>query len=158
MIKHGYCVDDIAIYLKSREICISRNPQCSPHPHIGLHSRYMANMGMSKPFHLSPMAVFHALNPECMKQFCLTLSGGGGGRQRALQDAGSSFTEYSNRTSLPYTVAHLRQPLDRYNGTSLLRSPMGLSKSDFNGEVTKSPILCTEEHNFGLNKGDRIDR
>ena len=30
---------------------------------------------LSKPFDLSPMAVFHALYPVCVKLFCFELSG-----------------------------------------------------------------------------------
>ncbi len=42
-----------------------------------------------------------------------------------------------------------------YSGTSLIRSPMGLPKSDINGEVTVLQGLnCTVEYNFGLIMGD----
>ena len=42
-----------------------------------------------------------------------------------------------------------------YSGTSLLRSPTGLGKSDFNGEVTLlQGVICIVEYNLGLNKGD----
>ena len=44
----------------------------------------------------------------------------------------------------------------RYSGTSLLRSPTGLCKSDLNGDVTVlQGVICTVEDNLGLNKGDR---
>ena len=43
-----------------------------------------------------------------------------------------------------------------YSETSLLRSPMGLGKSDLNGEVTVlEGVLCTVEYNLRLNKSDR---
>ena len=43
-----------------------------------------------------------------------------------------------------------------YGGTSLLRSPTGLDKSDPNGEVTVfQGVHCTVEYNLGLSKGDR---
>ena len=42
-----------------------------------------------------------------------------------------------------------------YSGTSLLRSPTGLDKSDLNGEVAKlQGVLCTVEYNLGLSQGD----
>ena len=42
-----------------------------------------------------------------------------------------------------------------YSGTSLLRSPTGLGKGDFNGEVTLlQGVICTVEYNLGLNQGD----
>ena len=48
-----------------------------------------------------------------------------------------------------------------YSGTSLLRSPMGLSKSDINGEVTVLPglnvlIIALGKLILGLSKGDPI--
>ena len=44
----------------------------------------------------------------------------------------------------------------KYNGTSLLRSPTGLGKSDLNGEViVLRGLICTVEYNLGLSKGDR---
>ena len=43
----------------------------------------------------------------------------------------------------------------KYIGTSLLRSPTGLGKSDLNGEVTLlQGDICTEEYNLGLSQGD----
>ena len=40
-------------------------------------------------------------------------------------------------------------------GTSLLRSPTGLGKSDLNGEVTLlQGVICTVEYNLGLSQGD----
>ena len=40
-------------------------------------------------------------------------------------------------------------------GTSLLRSPTGLGKSDLNGEVTLlQGVICTVEYNLGLIQGD----
>ena len=43
----------------------------------------------------------------------------------------------------------------KYSGTSLLRSPTGLGKSDLNGEVTLlQGIICTGEYNLGLSQGD----
>ena len=42
-----------------------------------------------------------------------------------------------------------------YNGTSLLRSPTVLGKSDLNGEVTLlQGVICTVEYNLGLSHGD----
>ena len=42
-----------------------------------------------------------------------------------------------------------------YSGTSLLRPPKGLGKSDLNGEVTiLQGVICTVEYNFGLNQSD----
>ena len=42
-----------------------------------------------------------------------------------------------------------------YSGTSLLRSPTGLGKSDLNVEVTLLPgVICTVEYNLGLSQGD----
>ena len=42
-----------------------------------------------------------------------------------------------------------------YSGTSLLRSPTGLGKSDLNGEVTLlQGVSCTVEYNLGLSQGD----
>ena len=42
-----------------------------------------------------------------------------------------------------------------FSGTSLLRSPSGLGKSEFNGEVTLlQGVICTVEYNLGLNQGD----
>ena len=42
-----------------------------------------------------------------------------------------------------------------YSGTSLLRSPTGLGKSDLNGEVTLlQGVICTVEYNLGLIQGD----
>ena len=42
-----------------------------------------------------------------------------------------------------------------YSGTSLLRSPTGLGKSDLNGEVTLlQGVICTVEYNLGLSHGD----
>ena len=42
-----------------------------------------------------------------------------------------------------------------YSGTSLLRSPTGLGKSDLYGEVTLLPeVICTVEYNLGLSQGD----
>ena len=42
-----------------------------------------------------------------------------------------------------------------YSGTSLLRSPTGLGKSDLNGEVTLLLwVICTVEYNLGLSQGD----
>ena len=43
----------------------------------------------------------------------------------------------------------------QYSGTSLLRSPTGLGKSDLNGEVTLlQGVICTVEYNLGLSQGD----
>ena len=43
----------------------------------------------------------------------------------------------------------------KYSGTSLLRSPTGLGKSDLNGEVTLlQGVICTVEYNSGLSQGD----
>ena len=43
----------------------------------------------------------------------------------------------------------------RYSGTSLLRSPTGLGKSDLNAEVTLlQGVICTVEYNLGLSHGD----
>ena len=43
----------------------------------------------------------------------------------------------------------------QYSGTSLLRSPTGLGKSDLNGEVTLlQGVICTAEYNLGLIQGD----
>ena len=45
--------------------------------------------------------------------------------------------------------------LTKYSGTSLLRSPTGLDKSDLNGEVTLlQGVICTVEYNLGLTQGD----
>ena len=44
----------------------------------------------------------------------------------------------------------LRNYLTMYSGTSLIRSPMGLGKSDLNGEVTVLHV----QYNMGLSKGD----
>ena len=42
-----------------------------------------------------------------------------------------------------------------YSGTSLLRSPMGLGKSDHNGEVTLlQGVICSVEYNLGLSHSD----
>ena len=42
-----------------------------------------------------------------------------------------------------------------YGGTSLLRSPTGLGKSDLNAEVTLlQGVICTVEYNLGLSHGD----
>ena len=42
-----------------------------------------------------------------------------------------------------------------YSGTSLLRSPTGLGKSDLNGEVTLlQGVICTVEYNLRLSQGD----
>ena len=42
-----------------------------------------------------------------------------------------------------------------YSGTSLLRSPTGLGKSDPNGEVTLlQGVICTVEYNLRLSQGD----
>ena len=48
--------------------------------------------------------------------------------------------------------------LMEYSGTSLLRSSMGLSKCDINGEVIVLPRLHVQffENNLGLSKSDRI--
>ena len=44
---------------------------------------------------------------------------------------------------------------DMYSGTSLLRSPTGLGKSDLNVDVTLLPgVICTVEYNLGLSQGD----
>ena len=43
----------------------------------------------------------------------------------------------------------------KYSGTSLLRSPTGLGKSDLNGEVALlQGGICTVEYNLGLSQGD----
>ena len=43
----------------------------------------------------------------------------------------------------------------KYSGTSLLRSPTGLGKSDLNAEVTLlQGVICTVEYNLGLSHGD----
>ena len=43
----------------------------------------------------------------------------------------------------------------QYSGTSQLRSPTGLGKSDLNGEMTLlQGVICTVECNLGLNHGD----
>ena len=43
----------------------------------------------------------------------------------------------------------------QYSGTSLLRSPTGLGKSDLNGEVTLlQGVICTMEYKLGLSQGD----
>ena len=55
------------------------------------------------------------------------------------------------RTYLPIRAAYC----NKYSGTSLLRSPTGLGKSDLNGEVTLlQGAICTVEIKFGLNQGD----
>ena len=42
-----------------------------------------------------------------------------------------------------------------YSGTSLLRSPTGLGKSDLNGEVTLlQGVIRTVEYKLGLSQGD----
>ena len=42
-----------------------------------------------------------------------------------------------------------------YSGTSLLRSPTGLGKSDLNGGVTLlQGVICTVEYNLGMSQGD----
>ena len=42
-----------------------------------------------------------------------------------------------------------------YSGTSLLRSPTGLGKSDLNAEVAiLQEDICTVECNLGLSQGD----
>ena len=42
-----------------------------------------------------------------------------------------------------------------YSGTSLIRSPTGLGKSDLNGEVTLlQGVICTAEYDLGLSQGD----
>ena len=47
--------------------------------------------------------------------------------------------------------------VSRYSGTSLLRSPTGLGKSDLNGEVTLSQgVICAVEYNLGLSQGDSL--
>ena len=43
----------------------------------------------------------------------------------------------------------------KYSGTSLLRSPTGLSKSDLNGEVTVLQGANVMGYNLGLDKSDR---
>ena len=43
----------------------------------------------------------------------------------------------------------------KYSGTSLLRSPTGLSKIDLNGKVTLlQGVICTVEYNLGRSQGD----
>ena len=43
----------------------------------------------------------------------------------------------------------------KYSGTSLLRSPTGLGKSDLYGEVTLlQGVICTVEYNLGQSHGD----
>ena len=45
--------------------------------------------------------------------------------------------------------------LNKYSGTSLLRSPTGLGKSDLIGEVTLlQGVICTVEYNLELSQGD----
>ena len=45
-----------------------------------------------------------------------------------------------------------------YSGTSLLRSPTGLGKSDHNGEVTLlQGVICTGEYNLELSQGYCIE-
>ena len=66
------------------------------------------------------------------------------------------------------TTCSLRMPTDRdrlkenyiidnikiYSGTSLLRSPTGLDKSNLNGEVTLlQGVICTVEYSLGLEPG-----
>ena len=54
------------------------------------------------------------------------------------------------------SIVDLRRGFESlYSATSLLRSPTGLGKSDFNGEVTLlQGVICTVEYNLGLNQGD----
>ena len=52
-------------------------------------------------------------------------------------------------------MAGRRVKILKYSGTSLLRSPTGLGKSDLNGEVTLlQGVICTVEYNLGLSQGD----
>ena len=47
------------------------------------------------------------------------------------------------------------KPTRLYSGTSLLKSPTGLGKSDLNGEVTLlQGVTCTVKYNLGLRHGD----
>ena len=73
----------------------------------------------------------------------------------ATAAAGGRTTVQGNDVSLH--VATRRTLVTRqYSGTSLLRSPTGLDKSDLNGEVTiLQGVHCTVEYNLGLSKGDR---
>ena len=58
-------------------------------------------------------------------------------------------------TMISWSDASLRAIGLLYSGTSLLRSPTGLVKSDFNGEVTLlQGLICTVEYNLGLSHGD----
>ena len=51
-----------------------------------------------------------------------------------------------------------------YSGTSLYKSPIGLSKIDLNGEMTRhitgteGSILCIVENNLGLSKGVVLEK
>ena len=56
----------------------------------------------------------------------------------------------------PDTISDIIQKkIDEYSGTSLLRSPTGLGKSDLNAEVTLlQGVICTVEYNLGLSHGD----
>ena len=51
---------------------------------------------------------------------------------------------------------HIRVMHWLYSGTSLIRPPTGLAKSELNEEVTiLQGILFTVEYRLGLSKGDR---
>ena len=67
------------------------------------------------------------------------------------------YLTYTEMENILYIVT-LSTDLDRrwhYSGTSLLRSPTGLGKSDLNGEVTLlQVVIFTMEYNVGLSQGD----
>ena len=67
-------------------------------------------------------------------------------------------------SSCTYIIMHIRPAaciklsfsvVNIYSGTSLLRSPTGLGKSDLIGEVTLlQGVICTVEYNLGLSQSD----
>ena len=65
------------------------------------------------------------------------------------------FSSHTGQHEKLVPVSPVLSILCTYSGTSLLRSPTGLGKSDFNGEVTiLQGVICTVEYNLGLNQGD----
>ena len=60
-----------------------------------------------------------------------------------------------NHHKHPCECVYIETNVHTYSGTSLLRSPTGLGKSDLNGEVTVlQGVICTVEYNLGLSQGD----
>ena len=69
------------------------------------------------------------------------------------------FASYAIYSSLIWLLGFVHQSSaadgEYYSGTSLLRSPTGLGKSDLNAEVTLlQGVICTVEYNLGLSHGD----